>query len=663
MDPARAGRIAAVGTVLVVLALATAGAAAAGSGAVAPSLLEDAGPLVRWGLIFARVIADIAGSITVGVLLLTAFALPVGKQGQAHRPAFLIAAAAATVWALAAIALLVFNLADVLGAPIDSPGFGSQLVAYTRDIELGRGLGLTAAGAAVIGLLAAGAVKTSSAAWLSAGSLACLIPTALNGHAASSSDHQTAVTSLGLHLLGASVWVGGLAALLLLAPTVKMPVLANAAQRYSSLALWAFVAVGISGVINSWLRVGSLSNLGNSYGLLLLGKTVSLVLLGLFGYRHRVTTLPGLEAGRRGAFTRLAVVELGIMAIAFGLASALSRTPPPNAGEPTTDLAQSITGYPMPPAPTLARWFTLWQPDLMWLLIAGVALYAYLTGVFRLRRRGDAWPVGRTITFALGLVVLAYVTSSGPAIYGRVTFSGHMVMHMLLTMVVPPLLVLGAPLTLTLRSVPARKDGSRGLREWLLIVTESRYLQVLAFPPVAAVLFAGSLVVFYYSGLFHLALTTHTGHELMDVHFLFTGYLFAWTMIGVDPGPKRLGFPVRLIVLLATMAFHAFFFLALMNGETVLQSQFFGNLGRTWGRSLLSDQQLGGGIGWGIGELPTLLIAIVLMVQWARSDDRDARRYDRKAERDGDAELEAYNQMLARMGGKNQAGHPPAASS
>jgi putative copper resistance protein D len=81
----------------------------------------------------------------------------------------------------------------------------------------------------------------------------------------------------------------------------------------------------------------------------------------------------------------------------------------------------------------------------------------------------------------------------------------------------------------------------------------------------------------------------------------------------------------------------------------VLQSQFFGNLGRTWGGGLLDDQQLGGGIGWGIGEFPTLLIAIVLMVQWARSDDRESRRYDRKADRDGDAELNAYNEMLARM--------------
>ncbi|MCE0534480.1 bifunctional copper resistance protein CopD/cytochrome c oxidase assembly protein [Kineosporia rhizophila] len=654
-QPLDVGRTAMIGTVLVVLALGTAVLAAAGSGAAVPSILQDPGPMVRWGLILARVVADIAGAVTVGVLLLTALALPVGRQGEAHRPAFLIAAASATVWALAAIALLVFNLADVLGAPMDSPGFGSQLVAYTRDIDLGRGLGLTAAGAAVVGLLAAGAVKTTSAAWLAAGSLACLVPTALNGHSSSSGDHQTAVTSMGLHLIGAAVWVGGLAALLLLAPTIKGPVLARAAERYSTFALWSFVAVGLSGLVNSSLRISDLGSLGSSYGLLLLGKTAALVLLGLFGYRHRVATLPALEAGRRGAFTRLAVVELGIMATAFGLASALSRTPPPSTGYRSTDIAESITGYPMPPEPTLARWFTSWQPDLMWIVIGAVVLLAYFTGVVRLRRRGDAWPVGRSVALVSGVALLIYATCGAPAVYGRVTFSGHMIMHMMLAMIVPPLLVLSAPITLALRTLTTRRDGSRGPREWLLIVTESRYLKLISFPPVAALIFAGSLVAFYYSDLFEMALTTHTGHELMDVHFLLSGYLFAWTMIGVDPGPKRFGYPLRLIVLLATMAFHAFFFLAMMNGETVLQSEFFGNLGRTWGGGLLSDQQYGGGIGWGIGEFPTLLIALVLMVQWARSDDREQRRYDRKADRDGDAELEAYNQMLAKMSGRKTA--------
>jgi len=652
-DPTLIARTAAVATVVIVLALSTAAAAGAGSGALTPNILQDPGPVIRWGLVVVRVAADLCAALTVGTLLLAAIALPVGRDGTAHRPAFLLSAATATGWALCSLALLLLNLADVLGEPLDSPDTASMLLAYTRDIEQGRGLALTAAGAAVTGLLAAGAIRLSSAAWLTAAAFVCLIPTALNGHAGSSANHHTAVNSLGLHLVGACVWAGGLAALLLLAPTLRAPALAAATRRYSTLALWSFAAVAGSGVVNAWLRVGGPAHLMNTYGLLLLGKTLALVLLGLFGLVHRRSTLGQVSAGRPGAFVRLAVVELAVIAVAFGLAAALSRTPPPADSTALPDIAASITGYPMPPAPTLARWFTLWQPDLLWAVVVGVGLGGYLAGVRRLRRRGDNWPPGRTVSFVLGLALLWYVTCGAPAVYGRVSFSGHMVMHMMLSMVVPPFLVLGAPVTLALRTLPVRQDGTRGLREWILVLTASRYLRVVSSAPVAAVVFAGSLVVFYATGLFGLALTTHTGHLLMHLHFLLSGYLFAWAMIGLDPGPRRLTHPVRLIVLLATMAFHAFFFLALMQGTTVLQARFFTDIARPWSTDLLADQRLGAGIGWGIGELPTLLLAVVVVTQWIRSDERSARRLDRQADRDGDAQLGADNRMLAGCCGRD----------
>jgi cytochrome c oxidase assembly factor CtaG len=643
----------AVIAVVVALGVTTGLAAAALSGAIAPTVIADPGAVVRWGLVAVRVIADLAAAVTIGTLLLAAVALPVDKDGLAHRPALMLAAGAATLWAITHIVLLVFSLAETVGAPPGGPEFGPQLVSFARDISFGQALSTTTLAAAVIGLLAAGATRIRSAGLLAVAAMAALIPTALNGHSNSSANHETAVTSLGVHLLGASVWVGGLAALLLLAPGLSKTPFRTTVQRYSTLAGWAFAAVALSGVINAWPRLGGWSGLNTDYGLLVIGKTAALVLLGGAGYWHRVHTLPELVAGRRFAFTQLAAVELTVMAVAFGLAAALSRTPPPAAGERTTDLAESITGYPLPLPPTLSRWLISWQPDLLWVLITGLAAIGYLVGVRRLQARGDRWPVLRTGVFLLGLLMLLYVTSGGPAVYGRVTFSGHMVMHMLLTMVVPPLLVLGGPILLALRVVSARTDGTRGPREWILAVVGSRFLKVLAFPPVAAVIFAGSLVAFYYSDLFELSLTTHVGHELMQVHFLLAGYLFAWVLVGIDPGPNRIGYPLRLILLFATMAFHAFFFLALMNGTSVLQPEFFGSLGRTWGRALLADQQFGGGIGWGIGEAPTLLLTLVLAVQWSRSDDRDAKRYDRAADRDGDAELEEYNAMLAKLAGRS----------
>jgi putative copper resistance protein D len=226
-------------------------------------------------------------------------------------------------------------------------------------------------------------------------------------------------------------------------------------------------------------------------------------------------------------------------------------------------------------------------------------------------------------------------------------FSLHMLGHMALSMVVPPLLVFGAPVTLLLRALPVRRDGSRGPREWLLAVMESRYVKVITHPVFAGVMFTGSLVAFYYSSLFGLALRTHAGHELMMVHFLLAGYLFTFAVIGVDPAPVRLGYAFRLLLLFITMAFHAFFAVGLMSQETLLQGSYFSSLG--WGIDALADQKNGGAIAWGVGDGPTLLLAVVLALQWARSDERLARRRDRAADRDGDAELRKYNEMLAEL--------------
>jgi putative copper resistance protein D len=206
--------------------------------------------------------------------------------------------------------------------------------------------------------------------------------------------------------------------------------------------------------------------------------------------------------------------------------------------------------------------------------------------------------------------------------------------------------------TLALRVLPARRDHSRGAREWLLTVVHSRYLAVVGHPLVAAALFAGSLIVFYYSPLFELALRTHVGHELMMVHFLGTGFLFSSALIGVDPGPNRPAYPLRLILLLATMAFHAFFGVALMQGNQLLAADWFSLI--TPGADLLANQKEGGDIAWGIGEVPTILLVLGVAIGWSRSDTRENRRRDRKAARDGDSELNDYNAMLQRLADREE---------
>lgn len=644
MLPAVAGAIA------VVLALLTALAAASFSGALAPQVFGDPGMAVRWGLILSKACADLSASLTIGSLVLAAVALPIAAKNQVYRPAMLLAAVAATVWAFAELVLLIVTYLDISGQSVNDPQFGAQLVAFARDVESGRLIAVTCAAAALIGLLAAGATRMWSAGLLALAALGSLTPAALAGHAGIDTGHETAVTALGLHVLGVGVWVGGLASMLILATGLPVRAAASTTQRFSTVAGWAYGAVALSGVISAWLRIPSLGDLTTRYGVIVLGKSAALIILGAAGYWHRQHTLTAMDAGRARAFAQLAAAELGLMSIAIGLAVALSQSAPPVSANPApVSTAVSLTGYSMPPEPTAVRWIVSWQPDLLWLIVAGLALFGYLGGVRRLQARGDQWPVHRTVLFVLGIAALLYVTCGAPAVYGRITFSAHMVGHMLLTMVVPVPLVLSAPITLALRALRSRQDGTRGAREWLLAAIGSPVARVLAFPPVAAMLFAGSLIAFYYTGLFGQALTTHVGHELMHVHFLVTGYLFAWVLVGVDPGPERWNYPMRLVVLLATMAFHAFFGIALLSGNGVLESGYFSQLTHRWGRDLLGDQQLGGGLAWGIGELPTFILAMILVAQWARSDQREAVRTDRAADRDGDAELKAYNDMLARI--------------
>jgi putative copper resistance protein D len=220
----------------------------------------------------------------------------------------------------------------------------------------------------------------------------------------------------------------------------------------------------------------------------------------------------------------------------------------------------------------------------------------------------------------------------------------------MLNMLAPPLLALGGPVTLALRALPtAGKERAPGPREWLLAAVHSPVARVLTHPVVALVLFVGSFYGLYFSGLFDEALNYHWAHLVMNAHFLLVGYLFYWPVIGVDPAPRRLPPLGRLGMVFASMPFHAFFGVILMSMQTVIGQNFYRSLSLPWVTNLLSDQHLGGGIAWAAGEIPLLVVMLALLAQWARTDERAARRSDRRADTDGDADLNAYNAMLRQL--------------
>ena len=613
-------------------------------GAAAPSALGDVGDSVRWLTPSFRSLSDLAEAVTIGSLVFAAFALE--AKSKAFTKTVSLAASAAAVWALAGTAYLVNTYLAITGAQFSfEKSFADQFYIFITDIQLGQMLALNVLAAFAISIFALLVRNLFGVAVLAAMGLAALVPVALSGHSAGSASHSMAVNALGIHLVGICIWVGGLVALYVSNRAEQSSVLVS---RYSTLALFGFGLVAVSGFASAQIRVGNITNLFTTgYGQVVLLKSLVLVILGILGAIYRNRFIAKLQE-TANKFWKLVLVEFLLFGAAIGLGTALSRTANPVTDYPggTMTPAEILTGAKLPPEPTAMTWFTTFKPDLIWLLVTAALAGFYLLGVLRLRKRGDSWSIGRTISWLSGVALLFYVTNGYFNAYEQYLFSSHMLAHMLLTMGVPVLLVPGAPVTLLARAVSKRQDDSRGVREWVLWAVQTKYAEFLSHPLVAAIMFASSLVVFYFTPIFGWATREHVGHEWMIVHFVITGYLFVQALIGVDPGPKRFGYPQRLILLIATLAFHAFFGLALMSGDTLLLPEWYGAMGRVWGQTPLDDQQTGGAIAWGIGELPTAALTIIVAMQWARSDERDAKRLDRASDRSGNEDLSEYNRML-----------------
>jgi cytochrome c oxidase assembly factor CtaG/putative copper export protein len=627
----------------------------AGGGADA-QLLADPGPVVRWGLPVTKLLVNLGVAGTLGALTLALFAL--SPKEREFNTALDFAAASAAVLTVASAATGFFTFLLVTNIPITfDERFSATAGQFFSDIAIGQAWLATTLLAAVVTVLCFAVRNHTALVFVGLVALSTLWPMAQQGHSAGAEGHNAAVTAIGLHLVFAAVWLGGLLTLVVLRSKFSDARMLPVISRYSTLALVSFIVVAISGYVGAELRVGSLERLATPYGLLVLGKVALLVTLGVFGVLHRRFVISRMKAlGSRTAswFWWLAAVELGFMGLASGLAAALARTATPVAQVVVTDVpnatpAQILTGELLPPELTFARYFTLWNFDLLWMLFCAFAVFFYLAGVWRLHRRGDKWPLVRTISWVAGMIALFYITNGGVNVYSQYLFSVHMLAHMALTMAVPVLLVPGAPITLAARAIRKRDDGSRGPREWILMAVHSKYAGILSHPFVAAGLFAGSLWVFYYSPIFSWATTDHLGHQWMTVHFLITGYLFVQSLVGIDPVPFRLPYAGRLLLLFGTMAFHAFFGLAIMTGTGLLLADWYGAMGRDWGISALADQQRGGGIAWSVGEIPTIALAIYVAVQWSRTDDKETRRRDRNADRTNEAELTEYNDRLARL--------------
>jgi putative copper resistance protein D len=596
------------------------------------------------------IVRDLAIALVIGGLVVIAAVLPRGHAAVARASA--LVRVAAVVWAADMVVFCLASYSSIAGRGPDEPTFGSEAWAFLTGIALGQTY-LQVTIAALITSLVVGFVRTpNQAAWALAPVAWALAAQALAGHAAGSTDHNLAISAMFLHLAGSGIWLGVLVTLALARASLGEAT-KDVVRRASRISGWAAVMILASGIGNAWLRLSGPSDLWTTaYGRLLSVKIALFGIVVALAAMYRAFYLPRLtNAEVRARFWRVLSVDLGALVAIIAIAVVLSGTAPPVPIVPlgTASPAYLLTGYSLPPAPTTVEWILQWRLEMITGLAIASALVVYLRWVRRLRARGDAWPLHRTVWWVTGLVILTWVVQGAPAVYGLVSFSGHMVEHMFLVMVVPVPLALGAPVTLALRALPPRGDGSRGPREWLRALIESRFLQLLANPVVAAVNFAGSMFVFYYTGVFDWVLHNHVGHIWMALHFVAVGYFFANALVGVDPGPRRPTYPMRMVLLFATMAFHAFFGISIMSSTALLVPRWFGLMGRTWNADALLDQQVGGQLAWSIGEIPVVLLAVAVAMAWRRDEERVAERKDRQADRDHDAELERYNAMLARL--------------
>ncbi|RKT55164.1 cytochrome c oxidase assembly protein [Saccharothrix australiensis] len=596
--------------------------------------LGDTDPGRPASLVFGavRLVADAAGAVAVGSLAFAAFVVPArwrrGLSADAYA-AVRLASAAAGVWAVAAATAVPLSAGDASGQP-PSVAWShlADLVAATEEPKAWLVVAVVAA------VVALGARSTLTwpvtVLWLSV-SVPGLLAPAIAGHVSVGAWHDVATDAIVWHVPAAAVWVGALVALRAFLRRPSSEHRERVLRRYRGLTLGCLVVAVVSGSV-AGLVVAGPGGLWSGYGALL---AVKLAVCG---------AVPALR--RWWGATRPLAAEVGALGVALGASVGATHLVPPSWLVERPSVQETVLGYELPAPPSAAGLLLGWRPDLLFGLGAVLLAAAYLAGARRLRRRGDRWPAGRTVAWTAGCAVVLVVTSSGLGRYAAGTFSAHMVAHMASTMLAPVLLVLGGPVTLALRALPP------GPRDLLLALVHCRATRVVAHPAVAASVFVASFYALYFSGLFGEAMRYHWAHQAMNLHFLVSGYVFYWLVVGVDRAPRPLPHLARLGLLFAVMPFHAFFGVTLMNTQAVIAETFYRQLSLSWVPDLLTDQRLGGGIAWATGEVPMLVVVIALLHQWAAADRREATRLDRRLDGDEDERLAAYNAMLADLAGR-----------
>lgn len=566
----------------------------------------DPGALVRIGTPLLRGLVDIAAAMTLGGLV---FAVLTGNPGTnklltaAGYDGVRSAGRWSLLWLLAAAALVPFDVADRSGEPIGEAlsqvfGGGDPFPILTA-MESPMGWLLAAALAAILALSCRFVLR-----WLPAFALVCLavlalLPPLVTGHAASEAGHDLASAGIVVHVPLALTWAGVLLALLRPRWRAGLEL-----RRYRKLAAACWLALVVSGLFTTAPMLSPQDWFSTAYGRLLLIKLLPVLALGLVGLllrRERIRP----------------IAELLLLAAATAASVGLAQLAPPAFIGSRGTVQETLLGYNLHAAPSLLRLLTDWRFDPLLGSTAILLALAYLLGLSRLRRRGESWPIGRSIAWFAGCLVLLLASSSGIARYAGAMFSVHIAAHMLIAMLAPLLLAAGGPLTLA-RST--RLDALAG----------SRAARVLTHPFTALALFGGGPFLLYFTGLFDAAVRFHWAHLAVNVVFFAIGYLFAWPVVGLDPTPRPLPTLGRLGMLLAAMPLDIVFGALLTTtnqvvGNSLTSGNMYSALALPWVPDPRADQFLAGELALLIGEVSLLVAVVVLLLRWKRIDEESTR--------------------------------------
>ena len=594
------------------------GALAIGGGAPrpAPAGLPDPGPLTGWSLPIIRLVTQAGLIAAFGWVLLATALLPDNAQ-PARQRAFRLAGIGAAVAAMAGVGQAILARSEVLAVSAVSAAAPRGLSGYLVTDRQGRAMLAQVLLSCGVALLARRSLRGPTG-WVAllAAALA-LLPAVLAGHSVAVGAPGLSGTVISVHVLAVAAWVGGLLALGW-AVRVQVDGVQVAIRRYSPLATGCLLLVAVTGLGSATIRVGGLDGLLTGYGALLLAKLLLFVVIAEVGRRQRVSV-----RGGSGLF-RLVLPELTLMATAIAIGVALTRTPlPKRRFVPPVD-GGDLLGYSPPRQATVPRLLTGVLLDGPALAAIGVLAVGYLLAVLALRRRGRCWPVGASLAWAAGLLLLAWATVGGLGVYARVSLPAQVAAHLLIATAVPILLLRGAPGALVSTLAPDRTAGAGRARAW----------RVLSAPEVALTWFALAVFGWYLPAVFSAVMLRPGGYWLITVTGFSAGLLlFARVVPPAGPGSVVVErFHGRVLLLGGALGMIAAASLALTWSRLLVGEAYYRQLTVPYFRVLPDEQRLAGTWIWVAGGVPVLLLAAALIL--ARESDRPGPAQDSGSDRE-----------------------------